>query len=166
MNEGLCLKLVSLYEGNSTVLRRFIFYGIMGGISTGVDWGSYYCFLVFCNLNYLFSVAGAFVLGSVSNYLLNKHVTFQCKTDVTGIQISYFVTVSVFSLLMSFILMYLQVDIFGLRGGVCLGIRCEVIARMNTTLVMYVVNFILHSAFTFNAKRLQSARNLFTRNRV
>ena len=160
------MKLVPLFEKiDSTVLRRFLLYGIMGGISTVVDWGSYYIFLVFFGLHYLVSVTGAFVLGSSSNYLLNRYVTFfQCKTDATGIQISYFVTISTFALVMSFILMYVQVDVCGLKGGMRFGLRYEVIARMNTTLIMYVINFILHSAFTFNAARLQRVQNMLTRN--
>lgn len=112
----LFLKLGAVYEQrNSTVVRRFLPDGLMGCVSTLVDWGSYYIFLVFFGLHYHVSATGSFALGSTCNFALNDHVTFRCETDASGIQIGYFVRISIFALTMPVILSYLQVDVLGLK---------------------------------------------------
>lgn len=143
-------------ENSRSLLLKFIVYGIVGGVSTFVDWGSYYAFFVILNLHYLISITMAFTLGSLANYLLNKYITFKSKTDARMVQTSLFLIISINALIMSYILMYVQIDLLGLKNGQLFGVRYELLARANTTLIMYFVNFSLHSAFTFNADKLQS----------
>ncbi len=123
--------------------RQFIFYALAGGIATAVDWGSFYGFNTGLEIDYRFAVALSFILGAATNYTLNKTITFRDRTKQIFTQLGIYSAISGFSLLCSVLLMYLQVDKFSLAPFP---------ARMVTTGIMLIANFLMHKFITFNQK--------------
>jgi putative flippase GtrA len=133
-------------KGLRAIVRQFVGYAVAGGVATAVDWGSFYGFNTVLGFDYRLSVALSFTLGAITNYSINKTVIFKDHTRTIGTQIAIYIAVSLVSLACSVALMYIQVENIGLP---------PLIARVMTTGVMLVVNFIMHKFITFNQKVYQ-----------
>ena len=118
-------------------------YGLVGGISTGLDWGSFYVTNHILGFHYIICTLIAIVIGASANFTLNRIVTFKNKSKRVGMQLAVFCAVSAASILLSLAWMYLFVNVIGL---------VPLIARMLTTLIMYPINFLVVKLFVFNPK--------------
>jgi putative flippase GtrA len=126
-----------------TWLRQFFVYGIVGGISTALDWGTFYVANTMLLLHYAVCTFISVLIGSGANFLLNRIVTFKKKTERVGIQLAAYVVVSALSILLSVAWMFLFVNLVGFR---------PIIARVTTTLIMYPINFVVVKFFVFDSK--------------
>jgi putative flippase GtrA len=124
---------------SSTLIK----YGIVGAIAAVFDWGSFYISAYLLNLHYQISLGIGFAFGTISNYLLNRKITFNSKTKNKA-QIMVHFGISVLSLGISSILMFLLVDKMLIE---------KMIARMTTTAFVFFLNYFMHKNVTFN-KRL------------
>ena len=122
---------------------QFIVYGLVGGISTALDWGSFYLTNNQLGLHYIICTLISILIGSGANFTLNRVVTFRSKSKRVGKQLVAFCVVSATSLLLSVGWMYFLVRIIELL---------PIIARMSTTLIMYPINFVLIKTFVFNPR--------------
>jgi putative flippase GtrA len=140
VNSPTGLSIVNLFV-NKSMGRQFTLYVVMGGTATGVDWLSFYLLNVIGGLSYLWAVILSFFLGAMVNYLLNKFITFKDQTRQLMAQIGVYSFICALSLLVSIILMYVLVE----------GVRLwSMTARMVTTGIMLVLNFMVHRFITFN----------------
>ncbi len=123
--------------------NKFVKYVFVGGVATVVDWGSFFLTNTVFGLFYQVALVVAFTLGSITNYTLNRTLTFQSKSKKIAKQFTTHLTISVVSLVVNMGLMYVIVSIIGLSpmGG-----------RVITTLVMLIANYFLHKNITFNNK--------------
>ncbi|MCX5848677.1 MAG: GtrA family protein [Deltaproteobacteria bacterium] len=122
--------------------RQFIVYGLVGGISTALDWGSFYLMSKQLGLHYLICVIISIFLGSSANFILNRIVTFKDKSKRVVSQLALYVVASAVSMLLSSVLMFCLVDIVGIDSF---------LARIMTTFILYPINFLLLKLFVFNA---------------
>lgn len=131
---------------NNLIQIQLIRYFIVGGFATIVDWGSFYLLAIRLQSNYQGALIIAFILGSITNYLLNKFFTFQCKSKKIAGQLSVHLSVSFVSLLMNMGFMYILVSLLSFG---------KMPSRIIVTLVLLVVNFFMHKNLTFNKRFFQ-----------
>lgn len=129
-------------------LGQFLVYGLVGGVSTALDWGSFYLTNSQLGLHYMVCTFISIVIGSGANFILNRMVTFKNKSKRVGLQLAVYCAVAAASILLSVFWMYLFVTIIGLL---------PIIARIITTLIMYPINFLVVKLFVFNPKSAWSA---------
>lgn len=121
--------------------KQFLFYAFVGGIATFVDWGSFYLSNKILLLPYYVAVLISFTLGATTNYLLNKTITFKDKTKQVGAQLGIYITVSLLSLAITMGFMFVLVNI----------VKIDALpARILTTGIMLMGNFVMHKFLTFN----------------
>jgi len=128
---------------NNLMQIQLFRYFIAGGLATIVDWGSFYLLAISAGINYQVALIISFILGSITNYILNKFFTFQCKSKKIAGQLSMHLTISGVSLLINMGLMYILVSTFSIG---------KMPSRVAITLIMLVVNFFMHKHLTFNKK--------------
>lgn len=133
----LCLWYMSnVREKNMKSIEKLAkFFGV-GVVSTLFDWG------LFAVALYLFKLpnAVAFTLaicgGAILNYEMNRRITFKKKRSSQSI--------------ISFIMIFAFVYGFSLVTFVFIGQWAPaILARIITTLIVFVINFISHKVFTF-----------------
>jgi putative flippase GtrA len=133
------------------MVRQFTLYVLMGGMATGVDWLSFYSLNIIGGVSYLVAVILSFSLGAMINYLLNRFITFKDQTRQIIAQIGVYSFICVLSLLGSIILMYVLVEQVRLW---------PMAARMVTSGIMLVLNFLVHKFITYNQQIYARFTNL------
>lgn len=120
--------------------RTFFVYSVSGAVATLVDWGSFFVMSSVFSLYYMLAVCVSYTLGSLTNFTLNKYITFKNKYAKLHHQYLVHLAVSIASLGLTVLIMYAFVEKFGLP---------KLNARVLTTLVVLPVNFVLHKNITF-----------------
>ena len=122
------------------LVRSFFIYSVSGAVATLVDWGSFYVMSSMLSWYYMLAVCLSFTLGSLTNFTLNKYVTFKNKYDKLHHQYLLHLAVSIVSLGITLMIMYLLIDMAGIH---------KLSARFLTTLLVLPINFVLHKNITF-----------------
>lgn len=125
------------------IQSQFSKYVFVGGIATIVDWGVFYLLSEELHFYYQLALVVSFVFGSLTNFLLNKVITFQCKSKKIVGQVGVHLAISFVSLLMSVGLMFVMVEIV---------LVDKMISRVFVTFIMLFVNFFMHKYLTFNKR--------------
>lgn len=100
-------------KDNSLIMQLFR-YGIVGGISFVVDWGTLMVLTEACGVHYMVSAAIAFVLGLVCNYLLSTRWVFgQSRIGNRWAEFAAFAVIGVIGLLLNELIIYLCTGIAG-----------------------------------------------------
>lgn len=134
------------------IARLFIVYLPLAGIATLVDWGSYYLFYSRLNIHYGLSVFISYTLGGVTNYTLNKFFNFRDSVKKIGLQMFVYALIMCISYILNHIFMFVQIELIGLKG---------MAARILTTGIVLIYNFLMHRFFTFNEVFEQKLAALF-----
>lgn len=124
-------------------INQFCRYAVVGGVATVVDWGLFYIVGVVLNFHYQVALLVSLLLGTVTNYCLNKIFTFKNKSTRIAEQFGTHVVVSGIAFLLSLALMYLFIDIFQMA---------KMSGRIITTAILLGVNYLMHKNLTFNDK--------------
>lgn len=122
---------------------RFMRYFTIGVVATATDWSVFYLLSALVSINYLISLAIAYSLGGVVNFFGNKFYTFDCKSKKIVRQMSVFWIFLWMFLGVSFVLMYLFVDVFMLH---------KMLSRIATTFIVFVLLYITQRSVVFNKK--------------
>lgn len=122
---------------------KFNRYTLVGGFATIVDWGTFYLINNFLGFHYLFSLSIAIVLGSTTNFVLNRTYTFESKTKRLSKQLLLYYSVSAASLLLSSAFMFISVSLL---------LQNELYTRIILTFIMLPINFKLHEKITFHER--------------
>lgn len=134
-------KIIDFYY--KLVKIRFVRYVIAGAGATIIDWGSFYLLAVVFQLHYQFSLIISFTLGTAANYTLNKLFTFQCQSKKIAAQFSVHLGVAAISLGLSSLIMFYLVEII---------LFSKIFARVITTFIMLIVNYLIIKKTTFNQR--------------
>jgi putative flippase GtrA len=123
--------------------NEFMTYFIIGGIATVLDWSTFWFLSTHLNLHYQLSLIICYSTAGIFHYIANKFVTFGCQSKKLGSQFSLYLLVTLTSLLcslgvMSLIINYMAID--------------KIFARMLTTILILVPNYLLHKHITFSKK--------------
>ncbi|MBN1700107.1 MAG: GtrA family protein [Spirochaetales bacterium] len=135
------LSLKEIYT--SVVFKQFITYIPLAGLATLVDWGSFYLFTRILRFDPYISVIVSYTLGGLTNYTLNKIFNFRDKVKTIGYQMAVYAVIMAISYGLTLLFMFLLIKVLFIN---------ELVARMMTTAVVLIYNFIMHRSFTFNEK--------------
>lgn len=124
-------------------LNEFRPYFIIGGISTLIDWSVFTATTVMLHFYYPLALTCSFLVAGIFHYTANKVITFKCRSKQIKSQLLLFVCVATVSLLLSIGVMSVLIKWLGHHA---------VLARMMTTGIMLIPNFLLHKNLTFSKK--------------
>ena len=119
----------------------FVKFLIVGALSTIIDWGSFFLIAIILGLHYQISLVIAYTFGGITNYVLNKFFTFKNYSKQIALQLVTFFTLAFTSLLISMVIMFFLVEVFILH---------EMISRILTTFIVFIINYFMHKFITFN----------------
>jgi putative flippase GtrA len=123
--------------------NEFLIYFIIGGLATLLDWSTFWLLSTPLNVHYQFSLIGAYLTAGIFHYTANKYFTFGCQSKKIGSQLSLYSLVTLTSLACSLGIMGLLVSYLSFN---------KMVARMLTTILVLVPNYLLHKHITFNKK--------------
>lgn len=123
--------------------QEMIYYVLIGIVATAIDWLIFTYAVNHLNLYYQLALVLAYSCASVFHYIANKVVTFKCHSRKLGSQLSLYVVMSTISLLMSMAILTLLIKVFFMQ---------KVLARIMTTGIMILPNYLLHKNVTFSKK--------------
>lgn len=105
----------TLDQGLSAREGRFFWFLVIGIVSTLVDISFLYIFTEFLSTYYLLSATASYCCGILVNYALNKHITFHDATREYLRQFLVFAIISVSSLILNIVVLYIAVDLFAVQ---------------------------------------------------
>ncbi len=120
------------------MLRRFIKFGVVGGVGTAVNLGVLYLCTDIANIQYLLSYCISFTCSVTNNYLLNSLWTFNRFRGARGYV--FYVCVSLTTLGLSTGLLYLLTDVVGIF---------YVLSAMVTIILVFPINFLLSHRYVW-----------------
>ncbi len=121
---------------------QFLRYGVVGALAAMVDIGVFYIFNTLVGWHYVAAQSMAFVAGLTVNYLLSVLWVFQSCHRRTK-EIVIFVAVGVGGLLLSYLSLYLLIDVLELVYA------DNMVAKLVTVAVVFVWNFVLRKKYAF-----------------
>lgn len=124
-------------------IKELFPYIMIGGIATTIDWSIFSVLVGLLHCNYLLSLVIGYASGGVFHYCSNKLITFQCKSKEIGSQLSLYVLVGAASLFCSMAVLALLVNVFPIN---------KIVARIITTGLMILPNYLLHKHISFSKK--------------
>lgn len=129
----------------SLVIRQneFFIYFIIGGISTLIDWTTFWLLTSQLNVHYQIGLVSAYSTAGIFHYIANKLLTFECQSKKIATQFSLYLLVTLTSLLSSMGIMSLLVNYL---------LSNTLYARMLTTILVLFPNYLLHKYITFSKK--------------
>jgi putative flippase GtrA len=122
---------------------EFLSYFIIGGISTVIDWTFFWLLTIHLNMHYQFSLMVAYSTAGIFHYVANKWLTFGCQSKKIASQFSLFLLVTLTSFLCNLSVMSLLIHYV---------ISNALYARMLTTILILIPNYLLHKYITFSKK--------------
>lgn len=129
---------------------EFSAYFIIGGITTLLDWSLFWIAITFLKLHYEEALVFGYVLAGLFHYFTNKFITFRCRSKQIGSQYFVYLILTTLSLLISmgFIAILIHYLLFN-----------PMVARILTTLVLVLPNYLTHKYITFSKKMFLQAEN-------
>jgi putative flippase GtrA len=118
-------------------------YIIIGTIATAIDWSLFSVSVIWLKLHYVNALILGYTVAAVMHYVANKIITFKCESKQIGSQFSIFVIVILSSLILSMAMMAIFINLFAVQ---------KITARMITTILMILPNYLLHKHITFSKK--------------
>jgi len=126
--------------------HEFIRYFIVGGLATVVDWSSFFVFNQLADVHYQLSLIVAWSLGTLVHYMLSRFFAFRSQARQVGLQLAAHVVVSVISLGLSTLAMYLLIEVLKTQ---------PMAGRILTTAAIFIINYLMHKNFTFNRRLIK-----------
>lgn len=124
----------------TALARQFFTYALFGGLSTLVYWAVFWVLNAPVGMDYRPAVAIGYALGGVTNYGLQKFITFRDGSTEHGKQVGLYVLAVGSSLALSLVLTIAQVEWLGLP---------EMLAVVVTTGLVLVYNYATQKFIVF-----------------
>jgi len=126
--------------------REFWIYFVIGGMATLIDWSIFAITFRWFGLHYSAALVSSMGLAGSFHYVANKRLTFQCESRQYGRQVPIYIVVALFGLGMSMGIMSILINFIGIY---------PIIARILTTMLMLLPNYLMHKYITFSQKLFQ-----------
>ena len=123
--------------------KEFFPYFIIGGMATCIDWSLYWFLVHILQLHYEPALIIGYICAGLFHYTCNKFFTFRCQSKQIGAQYSLHIIVSGTTLLLSMLIIATFINLFSIN---------KMTARIITTIVMLIPNYLLHKHITFSKK--------------
>jgi len=121
--------------------RSFFFYVVIGFFATLADWAAFWFVSIFLAKHYMYGTTASFVCGSIVNFTLNKKYTFRNGSTDIKKQAMKHVSVGLFGLSITYVLMYLAIDVAGFP---------YMVGKIMATAINPIYGYIAHKHITFN----------------
>ncbi|MCS7005744.1 MAG: GtrA family protein [Cytophagales bacterium] len=102
---------------NKVIIKQAFRFGVVGGISTIVNYGVYYVLYQFIGLHYQIASAIGFITGVFVGYGLNKYWTFESHEKQSA-EIAKYFGVYIASLLLSLGFLYVCVEVIKISANI------------------------------------------------
>jgi len=123
------------------ISKQFFTYTVVGGLATVADWSTFYVTSMQLHWVYPVCLLLSFGFGTTIHYFLNKKITFKFDKKQYKKQLTMYFTTVFSSLGLNLVLMSGLIHLLSLT---------PMPARVITTGLMLVVNFLMHRLTTFN----------------
>lgn len=133
------MKITSIIKWN-----EFLAYFFIGATATMIDWGMFWFTVKKLGFHYEIGLVSAYIPAGIFHFLANKFITFQCKSKSIGSQYSVYIILTLSSLMISMGIIAILINLLALD---------KMPARILTTALMLIPNYLLHKNITFS-KRL------------
>lgn len=119
--------------------RNLILYGIIGGISSGLDFLIYFLLINIVGIHYLIANTCSILVGITTSFTLNRHYNFKVK-DKTKQRFVIFLCVGLLGLLISSLILYICIQQLKLD---------ELLSKLLSIVFVVVMQFIINKNITF-----------------
>lgn len=119
--------------------RNLILYGIIGGISSGLDFVVYTLLVNVVGFHYLLSNTCSVLVGITTSFTLNRHYNFKVK-DKTKQRFVLFLFVGLTGLLLSSLILYICIQRLQLD---------ELFSKLLSIVLVVFIQFLLNKNITF-----------------
>lgn len=119
--------------------RHLILYGLIGTLSSGLDFATYTFFVSVLSWNYLLSNCISVIVGILTSFTLNRNYNFKV-TNKTAQRFSIFIFVGLSGMLLSNIILYCCVDLLQLN---------KVMAKLLSIIPVVLLQFLINKYITF-----------------
>ncbi len=123
--------------------RHLILYGMIGGISSGLDFSLYTIFVELTTLNYLVANCISVVIGITVSFLLNRKYNFKVE-DKTMWRFFIFLSIGLGGLLFSNLLLYGCIEYMQLN---------KLVSKLLSIVPVVLLQFILNKFITFKTDK-------------
>ncbi len=131
--------------------KEFVFYTITGGTATIADWTTFALITTYLHIHYETALVIAYATGGVVHYIANKLFTFECRSKKIGSQLAFYCLAAGISLSLNMAILGVLIAHVQLN---------QVVARIITTALMLLPNYLLHKNITFNRKLFPQHQHL------
>ncbi|MBU2523896.1 GtrA family protein [Patescibacteria group bacterium] len=125
-------------------LRKFVKFGLVGVLNTGVDFGIYLSltrFFPFFGSHYVIANTISYSFATLNSFFINKSWTFRDKDGKFLKQYPKFFLIQLLGLVIANIIIHIGVEVFGLY---------DIIAKVLSIVVTMLWNFFLNQRLVFN----------------
>ena len=119
--------------------RHLILYGLIGSLSSGLDFGVYTLLVSVLSWNYILSNCISVIVGILTSFTLNRNYNFKV-TNKTAQRFSIFIFVGLSGMLLSNIILYCCVDLLQLN---------KVMAKLLSIIPVVLLQFLINKYITF-----------------
>lgn len=135
--------MASFIKNRYQLIRQFFSYGVIGVISSGLDFAVFHLLTAFTPLGSFVSNFISVNIGIACSFLLNSSVTFRVS-DERGKRAAKFFAVGYLGLMLSMIIIYI--------GNNLLGINKDIV-KIGSIVIVALFQFTLNKLVTFREKR-------------
>lgn len=119
--------------------RHLILYGLIGSLSSGLDFLVYTLLVSVLSTNYILANCISVVVGIVTSFTLNRSYNFKV-TNKTAQRFSIFILVGLSGMLLSNLILYCCVDLMNLN---------KVTSKLLSIVPVVLLQFIINKYITF-----------------
>jgi len=122
------------------VIRQFIKFGIVGIVSTAIDWGLFYLLNFSFGIYYLTAKVLSFAVAVINSFVWNRRWTFRSQNPNRNQEFVKFLVIALVGLSLNTLIMYLAVSIFHTR---------KIVGLIFATGIVTFWNFLANKYWTF-----------------
>ena len=119
--------------------RNLILYGIIGGISSGLDFVVYTLLVNLAGVHYLMANICSVLLGITTSFTLNRHYNFKVK-DKAKQRFAIFLFVGLSGLLLSSLILFICIQLLKLD---------ELLSKLLSIVFVVIMQFVVNKNITF-----------------
>lgn len=123
--------------------RTLILYGLIGCLSTSLDFALYSALINLFGINYLMANCLSVTAGIVTSFLMNRAYNFKVK-DKTTQRFAIFLTVGLCGLAMSSGILYVCIQILGVN---------KLASKVLSIIIVVFLQFLANKHITFKSKK-------------
>lgn len=124
--------------------KKFIKFGVTGGINTLVDFLVYTLLVTFCSANLYLAQTAGYACGTLNSYIINRSWTFRSRERFFSRELVRFVAANLITLAISFVTMYFLQQWFPSLN--------RIVLKLPVVCITTVVNFVLSRLWVFREK--------------